>query len=129
MQATPTVATIKSWPELVPGLHWSARDGPSKSETIVTAKLQMKVHYKAYLVQADQSLQQIDSSFEGDFSSIPETSAPLSFVLGSKSILEAWEMIFTPSETHKGVHVGEIIEFLAPAQLCFGAAGRYVILI
>ena len=125
MQALPSLETIKTWAELVPGLHWTAQDGTNKTETIVAAKSQVKVHYKAYLVQADQSLQQIDASFDGEFSSIVDSTAPFTFVLGSKSILGSWEHIFAPSETHKGICVGQMVEFFAPAHLCYGAAGRY----
>lgn len=127
MQTLPSLETIKSWPELVPGLHWSAQDGTSKTDTIVAAKSQVKVHYKAYLVQADQSLQQIDASFDGEFSSITDSTAPFSFVLASKSILDSWEHIFAPSESHKGIHVGQMVEFFAPAHLCYGASGRYAL--
>lgn len=125
MTTVPSLETIKSWPELAPGLHWTVRDGANKSESIVPARSQLKVHYRAHIVQADQTLQQIESTIDGDFSTITDSNESFSFVLGSNSTLESWEQIFCPTETHKGICVGQVVEFLAPAHLCYGASGRY----
>lgn len=125
MQALPDYQTMKTWAELVPGLHWDRIASSEAPGELVAPKSLIKVHYRAFIVQADQPARQIDSSFEGEFSSIPASSEPLSFVSGSNSVVKAWDHIFNHSDNHKGVHVGDKIQFLASSDLCYGPVGRY----
>jgi FK506-binding protein 4/5 len=123
MEGLPTVEAMKSWPALLPGLHWRSLDLPTKTSKKVPAKANLKVHYKAYLVQPTSELVLIDSSFSSEISMIPPEAVPLAFSSGSRSVVPAWDHILTPSDSHTGVFVGDGIEFLAPSAFCYGSAG------
>jgi len=86
----------------------------------------MKVYYKAYLVGAENKLERVDGNLEGDFASISANNVPLSISIGSKSTITAWDIIFTPTVSHTGVYIGDVIEFLAASDLCYGSGGWYV---
>lgn len=127
MQQLPAVEEMKSWPELLPGLRWRSLDLASKTGKKVPQKANIKVHYKAYLIQPSMELKLVDFSFNSDISPIPPEAKPLEISIGSRSVIPAWEHIFTPSDSHQNIFVGDGIEFLADSALCYGSAGRCVI--
>lgn len=126
MQDLPSLEIIKTWPQLAPGLYWRTLPLPSSSLVHLPARAQLSLHYKAYLVGAEGKLNKVDGTLDGDFASISADNVPLSVVIGSKSTIPAWEIMFTPTESHSEVHVGDMIEFLASSDLCYGAGGRCV---
>lgn len=117
-----------NWLERKPGLYWRSVDTTSKTTSRVASKTSLQVHYQAYLVASDTgSLELLDATFEGDLSSpLVAKKSPISFVLGTSSTVEAWDLVLSPSETHRGVHIGEGIEILSSANFAYGEAGRFV---
>lgn len=125
MQDLPSVETIKTWPQLVPGLYWRTLSSSSSTKQTIPARAHLRAHYKAYLVDKENKLEKADGTADCDLASISPNSEPLSFVIGVRSMIPAWDIIFTPTESHSEVHVGDIVEFFANSDLCYGSGGRY----
>jgi hypothetical protein len=125
MEATLEALKGPKWIERAQGLYWRSLHVPGRSADLVLPKSLVNVHYKAFIVKDDHTLEEIDSSFGGELGALQPSREALSFTLGARSVIEAWEKVFTPQGDHQGVQVGDGIEILTGPAFGYGVQGRY----